>query len=33
LDLYLLNTQPSKLSKECKELRDRIASAKAKKGV
>ena len=33
LDLYLLNTQPSKLSKECKELRERIASAKAKKGV
>jgi len=33
LDLYLLNTQSSKLSKECKELRDRIAAAKAKKGV
>ena len=33
LDLYLLNTQPSKLSKECKELRDRIAAAKAKKGL
>ena len=33
LDLYLLNTQPSKLSAECKELRDRIAAAKAKKGL
>ena len=33
LDLYVLNTQPSKLSKECKELRDRIAAAKAKKGL
>lgn len=33
LDLYLLNTQPSKLSDECKVLRDRIAAAKAKKGL
>ena len=33
LDLYVLNTQPSKLSKECKELRERIAAAKAKKGL
>ena len=33
LDLYLLNTQPSKLSDECKALRDRVAAAKAKKGL
>jgi len=33
LDLYLLNTQPSKLSEECRELRDRVIAAKAKKGL
>ncbi len=33
LDLYLLNTPSSKLTDESKELRDRIAGAKAKKGL
>lgn len=33
LDLYLLNTPVSKLTAECKELRDRVAGAKAKKGL
>ena len=33
LDVYLLNTPVSKLTEECKELRDRIAGAKAKKGL
>lgn len=31
LDLYVLNTSVSKLSPECKKLRDRIIRAKAKK--
>lgn len=33
LDLYLLNTPVSKLTAGCKELRDRIMGAKAKKGL
>ena len=33
LDLYLLNTPVSKLSDESKKLRERIESAKAKKGL
>ncbi len=33
LDLYLLNTPVSKLTAESKEIRERIESAKAKKGL
>ncbi len=33
LDLYLLNTPVSKLTAESKKLRERIAGAKAKKGL
>lgn len=33
LDLYLLNTPISKLTAESKEIRERIESAKAKKGL
>lgn len=33
LDLYLLNTPVSKLTAESKELRDRVAGSKAKKGI
>lgn len=33
LDSYLLNTPVSKLTGECKELRNRVAGAKAKKGL
>ncbi len=33
LDSYLLNTPVSKLTAECKELRNRIAGAKVKKGL
>ena len=33
LDLYLLNTPVSKLSDESKKLRERIESAKTKKGL